>query len=658
VLSMGKTKGKGIGKGGGGGDGDGVRTAPPADNSAAVADAAKRRKKGKSQSGPMPGGLVGGMAVLLVAIVATVLFTRSPPPKAPVDPKAPVWNDPAFKPQGRAAQCESWATDGECENNAEFMAERCPQTCAKRPQPPPRKDKKPKEASKKKKSGPQDKDPNCGTWATSGECERNPEYMLAECPAACSGESSEAEEVDIHQDCNAWVSDGECYRNPAFMLQQCKASCSKFNSDNAGNILMDTSDTCVNFALRGGCESDEKKASSICRASCHIQRICANHTETTTCSRALRCEAIGDHLSDCAERAAAGQCHSDPMRMLKKCLKSCSERDLEGMMRFHLPHSRTTLSPLIDLPGAPPRLASFYGTPPQATNADAQSKAICPRADEVSKALKLGGHVSFATRVGRAAEAARIRQKWSRYHWGRWDWRAGRERTPRVPHLFSKVAREAGDASAGHVTVQHVSFSPRIRYLHRLLSAEECDHVLKVSEPLFSRSPVRGSVTRVRTSTTAMLGGRHDDAIVKRIRNRIARFSGYPVDLLEPLQVVRYERGQKYEGHHDFFDVCDLEDKSANGRRQVTFLIYLVDMPEGETGGGTRFPDLQLEVAPEKGSAIVFNDCLDWGGEDGRSLHAGQPPLNPATVKYAINGWIRSQPVYSRMGGNSMGSLF
>jgi len=227
-----------------------------------------------------------------------------------------------------------------------------------------------------------------------------------------------------------------------------------------------------------------------------------------------------------------------------------------------------------------------------------------------------------------------------------------------VPHLFSKVAREAGDASAGHVTVQHVSFSPRIRYLHRLLSAEECDHVLKVSEPLFSRSPVRGSVTRVRTSTTAMLGGRHDDAIVKRIRNRIARFSGYPVDLLEPLQVVRYERGQKYEGHHDFFDVCDLEDKSANGRRQVTFLIYLVDMPEGETGGGTRFPDLQLEVAPEKGSAIVFNDCLDWGGEDGRSLHAGQPPLNPATVKYAINGWIRSQPVYSRMGGNSMGSLF
>jgi len=61
---------------------------------------------------------------------------------------------------------------------------------------------------------------------------------------------------------------------------------------------------------------------------------------------------------------------------------------------------------------------------------------------------------------------------------------------------------------------------------------------------------------------------------------------------------------------------------------------------------------IALEVRPEQGSAIVFNDCHDWGGEDGRSLHAGQPPVNPDTVKYAINGWIRSHPVYSQMGGD------
>lgn len=72
-------------------------------------------------------------------------------------------------------------------------------------------------------------------------------------------------------------------------------------------------------------------------------------------------------------------------------------------------------------------------------------------------------------------------------------------------------------------------------------------------------------------------------------------------------------------------------------------------MPEGETGGGTAFPELKLEVAPEQGSAIVFNDCLDNGHEDGRSLHAGLPPLKLGSIKMAINGWIRSHPVYSSM---------
>ncbi|KOO30129.1 procollagen-proline dioxygenase [Chrysochromulina tobinii] len=608
-----------------------------------MVDAAKGRTSKAKRGGILsviPGGMLS-VGALLVAVATTVLLTRSPPqapPRAPGDvvgtekPKdrkaQSDSDDPYFKPQDRKAQCDSWAKDGECENNAPFMLERCPTTCSERA----KKKAPPKKAPPEKKSGLEDKDPNCGVWAASGECDKNPVYMKDHCAAACSGESSEVLQ-DLNQDCEAWVGDGECYRNPAFMLQQCRASCGKFASENE-NILQDTSDECVNFALTGGCTSEPTKASTKCRASCHIQRICANHTETTTCSRALRCEALGDHKSDCEARAKSGECAKQPMKMLKECLKSCSEHDLEGMMRFHLPHVRTTLSTLIDLPGVPPRLAGFYATPPQSTNADPAARAITPAKAE-----------GFARRLLGYADQARHRQRWNRYHWSRcyFTYSAKRceKRTPRVPHRFTPVPRELGAPETA--LVEHVQFSPRIRYIHRLLSAEECEHVLKLSLPRFSRSPVRGSVTRVRTSTTAMLGGRLDDAVVKRIRARIARFSGFPVDHLEPLQVVRYERGQKYEGHHDYFDVCDLEDKTSSGRRQVTFLIYLVDMPPGEEGGGTSFPDLNLEVRPEQGSAIVFNDCHDWGGEDGRSLHAGQPPVNPDTVKYAINGWIRSQ---------------
>ena len=60
-------------------------------------------------------------------------------------------------------------------------------------------------------------------------------------------------------------------------------------------------------------------------------------------------------------------------------------------------------------------------------------------------------------------------------------------------------------------------------------------------------------------------------------------------------------------------------------------------------GGDDLSERFKLEVAPEMGSAIVFNDCFDNGEEDGRSLHAGQPPLKAGTIKYAINGWVRSR---------------
>ena len=83
-------------------------------------------------------------------------------------------------------------------------------------------------------------------------------------------------------------------------------SCSEFAANN-DDILQDTSDTCVNFALDGGCDSDAQKASTTCRASCHIQRFCSNHTETVTCSKALRCEGIMDKESDCVSKAKAGQ---------------------------------------------------------------------------------------------------------------------------------------------------------------------------------------------------------------------------------------------------------------------------------------------------------------------------------------------------------------
>ena len=78
-----------------------------------------------------------------------------------------------------------------------------------------------------------------------------------------------------------------------------------------------------------------------------------------------------------------------------------------------------------------------------------------------------------------------------------------------------------------------------------------------------------------------------------------------------------------------------------SGNRHFTFLIYLNHV---DAGGETAFPRLNLTVTPVAYAALVFNNCLDNGEPDERSLHEGVAPSRG--VKYAINGWVRSKHLF------------
>jgi hypothetical protein len=139
--------------------------------------------------------------------------------------------------------------------------------------------------------------------------------------------------------------------------------------------------------------------------------------------------------------------------------------------------------------------------------------------------------------------------------------------------------------------------------------------------------------------------------------------------------VVRYHAGEEYKPHFDFGGECDFLENLHIGRRHVTMLIYLNDVEapappergvednaalgiaeEGEgraagavaprAQGETSFPALSLKVTPRAGTALVFNDCLDGGSPDRRTLHGGEPPA-PGAYKYAINVWIRANSFHS-----------
>ena len=63
------------------------------------------------------------------------------------------------------------------------------------------------------------------------------------------------------------------------------------------------------------------------------------------------------------------------------------------------------------------------------------------------------------------------------------------------------------------------------------------------------RSLAGGRTESIRTSTTAMLPA--TDPVVRRITERAAYLTGYPYGHIEPLQLVKYEPGQRCVAHLD-----------------------------------------------------------------------------------------------------------
>lgn len=71
-------------------------------------------------------------------------------------------------------------------------------------------------------------------------------------------------------------------------------------------------------------------------------------------------------------------------------------------------------------------------------------------------------------------------------------------------------------------------------------------------------------------------------------------------------------------------------------QRMVTCLLYLSDMEEG---GGTAFPNLDMEIRAKKGRMVLFHNCQE-GSTDPHpdSLHAGLAILKGE--KWACDFWF------------------
>lgn len=148
-----------------------------------------------------------------------------------------------------------------------------------------------------------------------------------------------------------------------------------------------------------------------------------------------------------------------------------------------------------------------------------------------------------------------------------------------------------------------------------------------------------GVLSDVRTSSGSFyrIG---ENKVVSYVEGVLSALFRFPVENGEGLQILRYEKGQHYKPHHDYFDEKapgSHVQLKRGGQRIATILVYLNDV---EAGGATVFPDVGLEVYPKKGRVLYFS--YPTPTPDTLTLHGGAPVI--AGTKWVATKWVHGQP--------------
>lgn len=191
------------------------------------------------------------------------------------------------------------------------------------------------------------------------------------------------------------------------------------------------------------------------------------------------------------------------------------------------------------------------------------------------------------------------------------------------------------------IKIIHRYVCPQVVYLENVLSADECDLIIKMATPKLEDSKIHSEnevaallAKNHRTSQTAYLD-RGMDPFISKIDQRCSEIMRSPVENGESLQVVKYEEGGEYRPHYDYF----LGERGKESNRVSTLLMYLNNVDDG---GETYFPGADLFFSPVKGSAIFFSYTDQRGCFDPQSLHGGMPVKSGS--KWIATKWARNVP--------------
>jgi prolyl 4-hydroxylase len=171
------------------------------------------------------------------------------------------------------------------------------------------------------------------------------------------------------------------------------------------------------------------------------------------------------------------------------------------------------------------------------------------------------------------------------------------------------------------------------------LSAKDCKTLIaKIDADAVPSTLYKGTEQEgFRTSYSCHLN--RWDAFIAKVEARMSDVLGIDNDYAETMQGQRYQVGQEFKAHHDFFHPSQsywAQEGPAGGQRSWTAMIFLNEPKEG---GATEFPHLGLGIRPQAGMMLMWNNAKPDGTLNYKTLHTGTPVIRG--VKHIITKWYR-----------------
>ena len=208
------------------------------------------------------------------------------------------------------------------------------------------------------------------------------------------------------------------------------------------------------------------------------------------------------------------------------------------------------------------------------------------------------------------------------------------------PAKLSRIGAHVTKRLTANPLVQQVDHPDAQLYVYQgFLGAADCKTMIaKIDADAVPSTLYKGTEQAgFRTSYSCHLN--RWDAFIAKIEARMSDVLGIDNSYAETMQGQRYQVGQEFKAHHDFFHPSQsywLQEGPAGGQRSWTAMIFL---NEPEEGGTTEFLHLGLGVRPQAGMMLIWNNMQLDGSLNYKTLHTGTPVTRG--VKHVITKWYR-----------------